>query len=120
MLFLSQDRAHVECFTRGEDGRWVLSAREQAASELALVKVSRGDTPIPSTSIVDRTFVEDGVRWIIDYKTATPAGDLVAHAEHYREQLARYADLFADEGLPVRAGIFYAALGRLVQYSGNL
>lgn len=103
-----------------EDGRWVLSAREQAASELALVKVSRGDTPIPSTSIVDRTFVEDGVRWIIDYKTATPAGDLVAHAEHYREQLARYADLFADEGLPVRAGIFYAALGRLVQYSGNL
>ena len=48
----------------------------------------------------------DGTRWIIDYKTATPAGDLAAHAECYRAQLARYVDIFADEGLPVRAAIF--------------
>ena len=95
-----------------DDGRWVLRARAGAASELALVKVSDGGTP---TRIIDRTFVEDGTRWIIDYKTATPASDLAAHATHYRAQLARYVDLFADEGLPVRAAIFFAALGRLVE-----
>ena len=95
-----------------EDGRWVLQQREGAASELALQKVSHGDTP---TQVVDRTFVEDGTRWIIDYKTAQPAGDLAAHAEQYREQLERYADLFAREGLPVRAAIFYIAPGRLVE-----
>jgi ATP-dependent exoDNAse (exonuclease V) beta subunit len=103
-----------------EAGRWVLQSRKEAAAELAVVKVSRGGTPIPTTSVIDRTFVEDGVRWIIDYKTATPAGDLVAHAEHYREQLVRYADLFRDEGLPIQCAIFYAALGHLVQYSGEI
>ena len=82
-----------------------------AATELALVKVSDGGTP---TSIVDRTFIEAGTRWIVDYKTAMPAGDLAAHAEHYRDQLERYADLFRPDGLPIRAAIFYAALGRLV------
>jgi len=95
-----------------EQGRWVLQAREGAAAELALQKVSRGDTPL---SVVDRTFVEAGTRWIIDYKTAQPAGDLMAHAGQYREQLDRYADLFADDGVPVRCAIFYAALGRLVE-----
>ncbi|MRR08609.1 DNA helicase [bacterium] len=93
------------------EGRWVLAPRAEAAAELALARVeARGF----STHIVDRTFVENGVRWIVDYKTARPAGDetsLRSHAEGYREQLERYASLFRDEGLPIRAGIFYTALG---------
>lgn len=36
VLFLSQDRAHVECFTRGEDGRWILSEASGDAAHLAL------------------------------------------------------------------------------------
>ena len=36
VLFLSQDRAHVECFTRGEDGRWVLSEASGDTARLAL------------------------------------------------------------------------------------
>jgi ATP-dependent exoDNAse (exonuclease V) beta subunit len=100
-----------------EEGRWVLKAREVAAAELALVKVSDGGTPIATTSVVDRTFVEDGVRWIIDYKTAMPTIDLTTHTEYYRDQLSRYADLFVDEGLPIRTAIFYASLGRLIDVS---
>jgi ATP-dependent exoDNAse (exonuclease V) beta subunit len=97
-----------------EQGRWVLQAREGAAAELALARVSHGDTPL---SVVDRTFVEAGTRWVIDYKTARPEGDLAGHAERYRPQLARYAELFADEGRPIRAAIFYAALGKLIEVS---
>jgi ATP-dependent exoDNAse (exonuclease V) beta subunit len=97
-----------------EAGRWVLQARDGAAAELALQKVSHGDTPL---SVVDRSFVEAGTRWIIDYKTARPEGELAAHAERYREQLERYVDLFAAEGLTVRCAIFYAALGELVELS---
>jgi ATP-dependent exoDNAse (exonuclease V) beta subunit len=96
------------------EGRWVLQARPTAAVELALVRADGGGT---STHIVDRTFIEDGVRWIVDYKTARVDGDeaaLRAHAAHYREQLDRYAALFAAEGLPVRTAIFYTAPGRLV------
>jgi ATP-dependent exoDNAse (exonuclease V) beta subunit len=95
-----------------ESGRWVLKSRDGAAAELALVKVSDGGTP---TSVVDRSFVEGGVRWIIDYKTAMPTIDLTTHTEYYRDQLARYAGLFVDEGLPIRTAIFYASLGRLVE-----
>ena len=36
VLFLSQDRAHVECFTRGDDGRWVLSEASGETARLAL------------------------------------------------------------------------------------
>ncbi|MBI5784990.1 MAG: UvrD-helicase domain-containing protein [Rhodocyclales bacterium] len=96
-----------------EAGRWVLRARAGAASELALAKVSHGDAPV---QVVDRSFVEDGTRWIIDYKTARPDGELTVHAEGYRPQLARYAELFRDEGLPIRTAIFYVALGRLVEF----
>ena len=36
VLFLSQDRAHVECFTRRENGRWVLSEASGETARLAL------------------------------------------------------------------------------------
>ena len=36
VLFLSQDRAHVECFTRGEGGRWILSEASGDTASLAL------------------------------------------------------------------------------------
>jgi ATP-dependent exoDNAse (exonuclease V) beta subunit len=95
-------------------GRWVLGRHEDAAAELALQKVSPDGTPL---SVLDRTFVEDGVRWIIDYKTARPEGDVAAHADGYREQLGRYAELFGGQGLPVRCAIYYVALDRLVELS---
>ncbi len=98
-----------------EQGRWVLAARVGAAAELAVTTYERDKL---ATRVVDRSFVEDGVRWIIDYKTASVSGDEAAlshHAEHYREQLEAYARLFADEGLPQRLAIFYAAAGRLVE-----
>jgi len=52
--------------------------------------------------VVDRTFVADGVRWIVDYKSGYHAGAalegfLVQEAERYREQLSGYRRLF--EGL---------------------
>ncbi len=97
-----------------EAGRWVLAVRTDAAAELAVTALDQDKT---ATHVVDRSFVEDGVRWIIDYKTAQLEDDgkaLTDHAQRYRTQLERYAQLFADEGLPLRLGVFYAALGRLV------
>ena len=96
------------------DGQWVLAPRAGAGAELALASV---DGARIATQVIDRSFVEDGVRWVIDYKTARIDGDeaaLLAHAARYRPQLERYAALFADAGLPVRLAVFYAASGRLV------
>ncbi len=101
-----------------EAGRWLLRAREGAAAELALSKVGAGGTA--ETRVVDRSFVDAGVRWIIDYKTAdlgpqAGVAELAAHAERFRAQLETYALLFADEALPQQLAIFYVAHGALVK-----
>ncbi|MCM2309150.1 MAG: UvrD-helicase domain-containing protein [Sulfuritalea sp.] len=106
----------------GADGQWVLRRRADAAAELALTRVGAGATVL--TRVVDRSFVEDGVRWIIDYKTAdlgqhADSERLRRHAERYRAQLEAYALLFADEGLPQRLAVFYAAHGILATLEYN-
>jgi ATP-dependent exoDNAse (exonuclease V) beta subunit len=96
-----------------EQGRWALAARTEAAAEFAVTSALDGQF---ATHVVDRTFVEDGVRWIIDYKTAeVGTGGTAALAERYRPQLERYAALFAGESLPIRMGILYAAVGELIE-----
>lgn len=104
------------------DGQWVLRPRAESGAELAIAKLGAGGTA--ETRVVDRSFVEDGVRWIIDYKTADlgPAADparLAAHAERYRAQLASYAGLFAAEGRPRRLAVFYVAHGILASLEYN-
>jgi ATP-dependent exoDNAse (exonuclease V) beta subunit len=103
------------------DGQWVLRRRADAAAELALARVGAGGTAV--TRVVDRCFVENGVRWIIDYKTvdlgAADGERLKAHAARYQAQLESYAELFADEGLPRRLGVFYVAHGILASLEYN-
>lgn len=68
--------------------------------------------------VVDRTFVDgNGVRWIIDYKSAQPqAGEaleafLERQQEKYRPQLSTYAALYRTmETRPVRTALFFTAL----------
>jgi ATP-dependent exoDNAse (exonuclease V) beta subunit len=97
-------------------GRWVLEAREQAASEYALATT---DGERVSHHVIDRTFIEDGVRWVVDYKSAglddgVAQEKLEQQAERYRPQLERYARLFEHESLPVCKAVFYLAHGKLI------
>ncbi|WP_334107359.1 UvrD-helicase domain-containing protein [Methylobacillus sp.] len=112
-----QVTALLELTLNSPDGRWVLAARPEAAAELAIGHV---DDAGFRQQIVDRCFVEHGERWIIDYKsTRLPAdADMEAMrvaASAYAPQLAGYAALFADEGLPVRKAIYFMALGKLCE-----
>lgn len=100
-----------------EMGRWILQKREQGGYEYAL---SRAEEDNVSTHIMDRTFVEDGVRWIIDYKSTrfaegASSGVLVEQAKRYEPQLERYAALFRDEGLPVKKAIFFLSVAELIK-----
>lgn len=100
-----------------ELGRWVVRYREDAAAELALARVGAGGTA--QTRVIDRCFIEDGVRWIVDYKTSRLVGEpteiaLTTHAERYREQLEEYGALLAGEGLPQQLAVFYLAYGKLI------
>jgi ATP-dependent exoDNAse (exonuclease V) beta subunit len=76
-----------------ERGRWLLGPRDEAASELRLRTFRDGRL---RTLVIDRTFVEEGRRWIIDYKTSRHEGAgleafLESERERYAQQLARYA-----------------------------
>jgi ATP-dependent exoDNAse (exonuclease V) beta subunit len=111
------------------DGQWVLRPRAESGAELAIARVAEGTQSAGAggtaeTRVVDRSFVEDGVRWIIDYKTADLGPEarparLAAHAERYRAQLESYAGLFAGEGRPRRLAVFYVAHGILASLEYN-
>ena len=95
-------------------GRWLLTGHEAAASEVALA--GNLDGRIVHCTL-DRTFVADGVRWIVDYKVATHEGGdrdafLAAEWERYRPQLDRYATLMARlDDRPIRIALYHPLLG---------
>jgi ATP-dependent exoDNAse (exonuclease V) beta subunit len=95
-------------------GRWILTRREIDGCEFA-AGISM-DGAIHHV-VIDRTFVEDGTRWIIDYKSSSHEGSnleefLDDEQLRYRDQLDRYARLFGQvEGRPVRLGLYFPLLG---------
>jgi ATP-dependent helicase/nuclease subunit A len=95
-------------------GRWILAAHDEAHCEWAIQGVTAAGL---RQAIVDRSFVEQGVRWVIDYKTGRHEGAgleafLDQQVETYRGQLQAYAELLAGLApLPVRCALYFPALG---------
>jgi ATP-dependent helicase/nuclease subunit A len=99
-----------------KQGQWVLQNRASAASELT-IEFNNNQTAVKK--IIDRTFIEDGIRWIIDYKSIALAEDssetsLKAIATQYQAQLDDYASLFESQNLPIQKAIFFVSIGRLL------
>jgi ATP-dependent helicase/nuclease subunit A len=95
-------------------GRWILASRPQAACEYPLCGIVDGE--VVSVRI-DRAFIDDdGVRWIVDYKTSSHEGSgleafLDNERERYRGQLELYRRIFAAlEERPVRAALYFPLL----------
>ena len=96
-------------------GRWVLHAHADARAELRLTGISE-DAMVDV--IIDRTFVdEQGVRWIVDFKTSVHAGaDREAFLDNervrYAAQLQRYGALMRMlEAREIRLGLYFPLLG---------
>jgi ATP-dependent helicase/nuclease subunit A len=109
--------AAVSCTLLSSDGLWVLGQQQEADVEAAW---SSQNENVAVHHVIDRIFIADGERWIVDYKTVHMPADasadfLVSRAENYRPQLARYGKLFGDDGLRVRLAIFYPVQGKLVE-----
>jgi ATP-dependent helicase/nuclease subunit A len=92
-------------------GRWILASgyrddlREYAVSGSWNGEVVR--------AVFDRSFIDAGVRWVIDYKTSQHTGGALTEfldreAERYHAQLQRYARIARKLGLePVRVGLYF-------------
>ncbi len=94
-----------------ERGRWILRADvEQEARELGLSGVLEGRIV---KIVLDRTFVDQGVRWIIDYKTSQHSGGereqfLDNEVVRYAQQMRRYARIASRLGPePIRLGLYF-------------
>lgn len=92
--------------------QWILDNHEEDNSEYSITGVVDGAVV---RGIIDRTFVDGGIRWIIDYKTSShQGGDLICFLDEqqrrYRDQLNRYGKLLSSLGLPVRLGLYFPLL----------
>ena len=99
----------------------VLQAHPEAVCEMPWTSAERPEDASPDTPpqwrnhVIDRSFVVEGVRWIIDYKT-TRHDEMPEDSpawQAYTRQLVRYQRLLAPEGRPVRLAVFFTRSGRL-------
>lgn len=100
-------------------GRWILATHSGFdAVELELTGRYEGRI---SNVVIDRCFVEEGTRWVIDYKSARfdgadPERFIAEQSELYRPQLERYVHFARRLGTePVRAALYFVFLGRFVE-----
>jgi ATP-dependent exoDNAse (exonuclease V) beta subunit len=105
---------------KDERGRWLLnSGHGEAHSELPLSYVT--NEGLVSDIVIDRTFVdrESGLRWVVDYKTSTPADGespedfALREGETYRTQLRAYRDALSllHGAEPLRCALYFTSVG---------
>ena len=102
---------------RDPRGRWILQKAREDMREHALsgrLRGAAGALGEVARVVFDRSFIDDdGVRWVIDYKTSQHLGSgleefLDREVVRYRAQLQRYALLAQRLGPePVRLGLYF-------------
>ena len=102
-------------------GRWILQHHEQAQCEQAL-GYRYSDRGHMGTSVIDRTFIDDGTRWIIDYKLSQPAEDeseaqfSQRQSSAYSAQLSHYAKLYRSmQPNPVRCALYFPQIPMFIE-----
>lgn len=97
-----------------ERGQWIIYPHKDAKAEFPITSViDEQAKPL----ILDRTFIdENGIRWIIDYKTTPYTGDnleafLAAEQTKHEAQLQEYSLAMQQlEDRPIRVGLYFPAI----------
>lgn len=106
-----------------DKGLWILHSHQEAISEYALTGLIDG---IMQRNIIDRTFVDNNTRWIIDYKTSSPQAEQTIEAflqhekEKYNPQLSRYGELLArvePEDRKIYLGLYFPLIQQWIEWS---
>lgn len=89
--------------------QWLFSARDSTKIELGLFEKQS-----QTCYIIDRTFIDNNTRWIVDFKSATPQlheshSEFLQHQyDKYYAQLQTYATLYEDiEDLPIKLALYF-------------
>ena len=104
---------------RHKDCQWILQPRKSAQSERDFTAFL--DNRLLNVR-VDRTFIEDGTRYIVDYKTSRPRAKesrqdfRERQVREHRPQLQAYARVFKELGEEaVEAALFLTSTPELVR-----
>ena len=101
---------------KDERGRWILAQHDDAHSEYPLTFYQDSRY---IRNVIDRTFVDKGIRWIIDYKTGTHEGKgknldifLDNEVKRYKHQLDRYEMVLRKFGekQPIKKALYFPLL----------
>lgn len=86
-------------------GQWILTAHQDAQSEFDVQLI---DDKQVKHYVIDRTFIHNNIRWIIDYKTVASNNEnqMVLLKENYLSQLESYARIFAKHTIVIKLGIY--------------
>ena len=99
-----------------ERGLWILAPHKDAHSEYPLTFFEDNRY---IRNVIDRTFVYEEVRWVIDYKTGTHKGGgkdleifLDNEVQRYKPQLERYETVLRKFGekLPIKKALYFPLL----------
>lgn len=110
---MSKAEIAIENTLKDPRGRWILQAHNEHSSELALTAEVEGRI---ENLVIDRTFVHEGVRWIIDYKTTTFDHDdlqsfLATEQEKYLQKMQIYKQALSRiDNRPIKMGLYFPAL----------
>lgn len=103
-----------------ERGRWILAPHEDAHTEWALNSLTSGAL---QRAIIDRSFLDQGVRWIIDYKLATHEGtnrDVFLEQEKrcYQPQIDSYAAFLhsLDPAHAIHCALYFPLLSAFLSW----
>ena len=116
-IIAQANRAIANCMA-SEHGKWILNAHQDDHCEYALTAVFDGQV---RNLVLDRSFIENDCRWIIDYKTSSHSGGdlegfLKSEIKRYSEQLQRYRDAVAlTETRPIRTALYFPLLDRFCE-----
>ncbi len=100
-------------------GQWLLDeSHAQSACELAITHKQGNHIDLKlRENIIDRTFIADGIRWIIDYKSSEPSATqniadfITQEVTAYKAQLARYKACFAALGeTDIKTALYFPLL----------
>ncbi len=92
-------------------GQWIMKAHENERNEYELLVLHHNKL---TTQIIDRTFCDKGIRWVIDFKTGH---DDTTSTTHHRLQVENYARLFTEKNNdPIRCGVYYLASNRWLDW----
>ena len=103
----------LEMLKKTSDGRWILNRYLADNSEVSYLLESNNTT---TQHIPDRSFIENDIQWIIDYKTPfLPIKNLAVEAKKHLPQLRLYETIFKRDKRVIQKAIYFAPQGKLIK-----